>query len=90
MDYGRQDEERPSELRVDFEALFSGYPSGLANRNRIVFGYRIECFGSNQVELYADRIECFFSVFDMIRFGEDFETKKSKILTVTSKRFTKK
>ncbi len=31
-----------------------------SNQNRSVFAYRIEFFGSNRIELYADRIEGFF------------------------------
>jgi hypothetical protein len=29
-----------------------------------------------------------FSIFDTIRFGEDFETKKSRTMTVKSENFT--
>jgi hypothetical protein len=61
-----------------------------SNRNQIVFGYQIECFGSNWIKSYANRIEWYFwfSIrYDLIRFGEDFYYKKNVI--VKSEKFTK-
>jgi hypothetical protein len=65
------------------------FSTGLSNR--IVFAaYRIEYFGSNRIESYADQIECFSSIFDSIRFDLEkiLNTKKNQKVTVKSKKFT--
>ncbi len=56
-----------------------------SNRNRIVYGYRIECFWSNRIEWIFR-----FSIrFDSIWFGQDSEGKKWKLLAVKRNKFTK-